>query len=155
MLKKGDRVGDLTFTDSEGTSHRLSDFGTKRGIVFFFYPMDFSPGCTKEACHFRDYHREIVELGGEVFGVSGDSAESHSKFSEKHRLPYPLISDADGALRNAFGTSRLGGLLGSKRVSFVVSPTGEVVDVNHSELSMIGHVERVIEVLRRTEEAEG
>lgn len=148
MLKKGDRVANLTFTDSDGRNYRLADFEGRRAIVFFFYPMDFSPGCTKQACHFRDYYQEIKDLGAEVFGASTDSAQSHSEFKEKHALPYPLISDADRSLGKVFGTGRLGGLLGNKRVTFVVAADGEIVEAIHSELSMTAHVEQVLQVLK-------
>ena len=72
-IEPGDRVGDLEFSDSEGVACSLDDFRDRSAIVFFFYPKDFSPGCTKEACAFRDYLQEIKDLGAEVFGVSGDS----------------------------------------------------------------------------------
>lgn len=154
MLKKGDRTGDFSFRDSEGREYSLAEFRGKRAVVFFFYPMDFSPGCTKEVCYFRDYYRELTDLGAEVFGVSANSAESHVQFREKHSLPYPLVPDTDGGLRRRFGTGRLGGLLGSKRVTFLVTPDGDVIETVHSELSMMAHVERAMEVLKELKEHE-
>jgi len=154
MLGKGDAVGDLRFSDSEGKEHRLSEFADKRAVILFFYPMDFSPGCTKEACHFRDYYREICDLGGVVFGVSTDSVERHKQFKEKHHLPYPLIADANKSLSKTFGVRRLWGLLGNKRVTFVVAPDGRILEAIHSELSMSTHVERVIEVLKQLKESQ-
>jgi len=152
MLEPGDRVGDLQFSDSEAVVCCLNDFRDRSAIVFFFYPKDFSPGCTKEACTFRDYHREIQDLGAEVFGVSTDTAEKHAEFKERHKLPYRLVPDTDGALSKVFGTGRLGGWLGNKRVTFIVAPDGTVIDRYQSELSMAGHVEHVIEILEQLKE---
>jgi len=152
MLKKGDNVAGLTFTDHQGNTHCLDDFKDRSAVILFFYPMDFSPGCTREACYFRDYYREIVDLGGVVFGVSTNSADSHAKFGEKHKLPYPLIPDTDRRLSKTFGTGRLGGWLGNKRVTFVLAPDGEVIDVIRSELDMRAHAQRVVEILTKLKE---
>ena len=152
MLSKGDCVAELAFQDAEGNLYALADFEGKRAVAIFFYPMDFSPGCTREVCHFRDHHQEMRDLGAEVFGVSRDSAESHAKFRAKHGLGFPLIADEDGSLAKAFGTGRLGGLLGNKRVTFVVKPDSEIIEAIHSELSMVAHVECVIEVLKALKE---
>jgi len=151
MLKVGDNVGNLEFKDFEGRSYRLSDFSDKRAVVFFFYPRDFSPGCTRQACYFRDYYHEIKELNAEVFGISTDSPKKHKRFKERYNLPYPLIADSNRELSRKFGVRRFGGLLGNKRVTFILSPTGKVVDVFQSEFSMIAHVEHVIEVLKGLE----
>ncbi|MEW6356489.1 MAG: peroxiredoxin [Planctomycetota bacterium] len=152
MLARGDCVEDLSFTDSEGKTYSLDDFRNRSAIVFFFYPRDFSPGCTKEACAFRDHHQEIKDLGAEVFGVSTDSAERHGEFREKHRLSYRLVPDTDGALSKTFGTGRLGGWLGNKRVTFIVAPDGTIIDQFQSELDMVSHVEHAIEVLKHLKE---
>jgi len=154
MLSKGDNVADLAFEDSDDNRYRLSDFKDKRAVVFFFYPMDFSPGCTKQACHFRDYYGEIKELGAEVFGISPSSAKQHSQFKEKYNLPYPLVPDADYSLSKTFGVARFVKILRPRRVTFVVRPGGEIVDAFHSELSMAAHAQRALEVLKRLKEEE-
>jgi len=149
VLRKGERVGELRFADSDGKEYTLGDFGQNRAVVFFFYPMDFSPGCTMEACHFRDSYDQIRKLGGEVFGVSTGSAQTQSRFRQKHDLPYRLIPDQEKMLSKTFGADRLGGLVLNRRATFVVAPDGEIVDAIHAEFSMAGHVKRAIETLER------
>ncbi len=148
MLKKGDKVESLQFTDSEGKSYRLEDFTGKKAIGLFFYPMDFTRVCSAQVCHFRDRFGEIRQLGGAVFGVSMDSNEEHEAFIDRFELPFPLICDKDKRLGKLFGTLRLGGILRNKRATFIISPKGEILEVIHSEFNADIHADRFIEILQ-------
>lgn len=98
-----------------------------RAVVIYFYPKNFTPGCTKEACLFRDSYQDFVELGAEVIGISTDSERSHHRFAEKHRLPFILLSDQNGVLRKTFGVKRsLFGLIPG-RETFVFDKLGKLI----------------------------
>jgi peroxiredoxin Q/BCP len=151
MVNQGDRAPDFSGTTGDGKRIALSDFRGKRALVLYFYPKDDTPGCTKEACSFRDHKGDIEAAGAEIVGVSMDTAESHQKFTAKHSLNFPLLSDRDGAIAKAFGVTRLGGLipfLPVKRVTFVIDRDGVVRKVIASELSMDAHVDGAIAALR-------
>jgi peroxiredoxin Q/BCP len=148
MLKKGDSVADLEFEDSVGREYNLKDFSTHKAIALYFYPKDFTYICTAQACHFRDHYKEIRELGGVVFGVSLDSEDKHNAFAEKFKLPFSLIFDRDKLLSNKFGSLRLGGVLRNKRVTFIISPKGEIVEVVHHQYDANVHADRFIEILK-------
>jgi peroxiredoxin Q/BCP len=113
-----------------------------RWVVLFFYPRDFSPVCTKQACAFRDSMPRLLAKGAAVFGVSGDDAQSHRGFAERHALPYPLLSDADGSLAAQLGVKRrLFGLLPG-RETIVIDPEGRVAMVYRSTLGGEEHAAR-------------
>jgi peroxiredoxin Q/BCP len=148
VLQVGDRAPDFTGVLADGTPVRLKGILQRHHAVLYFFPKDFTPGCTREACAFRDHRGEIAALGGEIYGVSLDSAERHAAFAEQYQLPFPLISDGDGAIARAYGVLRLGGWLLTKRVTFVIDRDGVVRHVTHSELSMDRHVDEAIAALR-------
>lgn len=108
-LKIGDKLPRLTLKDQEGENYHFSRLEDK-ALVIFFYPKDFTPGCTKEACSFRDHYEEFQDLGAEVIGISTDNENSHKKFASKHKLPFVLLSDKEKRARKAFGVKP--GLLG-------------------------------------------
>ncbi|MBZ9631953.1 peroxiredoxin [Salegentibacter sp. LM13S] len=108
-LKIGDKLPRLTLKDQEGENFHFSRLEDK-ALVIFFYPKDFTPGCTKEACSFRDHYEEFQDLGAEVIGISTDNENSHKKFATKHKLPFVLLSDKEKRARKAFGVKP--GLLG-------------------------------------------
>src|ERR1700675_393848 len=95
----GQPAPNFDLTDAQGKRVRLADFRGKRAVVLYFYPKDDTPGCTKEACSFRDSYESFKDAGAEVIGVSSDSESSHQKFAEKFKLPFTLVSDAGGAVR--------------------------------------------------------
>ena len=107
----GTESPDVTLKLQDGRSVRLADYRGERAVVLFFYPKDNTPVCTAEACSFRDAYDDLAGLDAEVIGVSGDTAASHQKFAEKYNLPFPLASDADGAVRRAFGVPQTLGFL--------------------------------------------
>jgi peroxiredoxin Q/BCP len=110
----------------DGSVARLSALRGHQAVVYF-YPADETPGCTKEACAFRDAFKEYEALGVTIFGVSRDSAESHDEFQTKHALPFPLVADENGALSRAYGVSSTFGL--DSRVTFLVGVDGRIAHV--------------------------
>ncbi len=115
--------------------------------MIFFYPKDDSPGCTKQACSFRDHYEAFLEADAEVIGLSGQSVESHKKFAEKHNLTYTLLSDTDNKVRKQFSvpTNMLGLIPG--RVTYVVNTFGEVILTFNSQTKVTRHVEEALKVL--------
>jgi peroxiredoxin Q/BCP len=143
----GDIAPDFTLRDTQGRDVRLSDYRGKSNVVLYFYPKDFSGGCTAEACSFRDNYEVFKDAGAEVIGVSMDSEESHSGFAQKHRLPFVLLSDPDETAHHAYGVYRSFGGLVRGRVTFVIDNQG-VVRYAFSSLNPMGHVEKALAVLR-------
>lgn len=147
MVAVGERAPDVSGTMADGKPLRLKDFQGRRNLVLYFFPKDFTPGCTKEACSFRDRRSEIAALDAEVIGVSFDTTEKHAAFAEHYNLPYPLLSDTDARIAGAFGVSRLGGWLPTKRVTFVIDKQGIVRHVIRSELNIDLHIDEAIAAL--------
>ncbi|HEY3321234.1 MAG TPA: peroxiredoxin [Planctomycetota bacterium] len=150
-IKQGDPAPDVRLTDQHGRSFDLAEFRGKKWVVLFFYPKDDSPVCTREACVFRDTYEQFVGAGAEVVGVSSDSVESHKTFAEKQRLPFRLLSDADGAVRKAFGVPKTMGVFPG-RVTYVIDPGGVVRLTFNSQLNAAGHVAEALRVLRESGE---
>ena len=146
-LAVGDRAPAVVCQDQEGIERR-SDQLTGQWLVLFFYPKDDTPGCTAEACAFRDSYGDLQSLGAEVWGVSGDAAASHQRFAQRHNLPFPLLVDRDNALRRAFGVPSLLGLLPG-RVTYVIDGEGVIRHVFNNLLDGAAHRREAIEALRR------
>jgi len=132
-LKPGDPAPDFELTADSGAKVKLSDFRGKRAIVYF-YPRDDTPGCTTQACGFRDAYPEIEEQNAVVLGISPDGTKSHQKFKTKHNLPFILLSDEDHAVADAYGVwgekSNMGRkYMGVIRSHFVVDEQGKLLDV--------------------------
>ena len=129
VLGTGDLAPDFELRDQHGEFRRLAD---SRGYwtVLYFYPRDDTPGCTKEACGFRDGIETLRGMEVELFGISTDSVESHAAFARKYELPFTLLSDPDGATARAYGVYRnLGVLRFARRQTFVVDPTGRIARI--------------------------
>lgn len=129
-LKEGDVAPDFSATANGGGKISLADFKGKK-VILYFYPRDDTPGCTKEACGFRDYFAEFKNRGAVVLGVSTDSAQSHEKFVEKFKLPFPLLADEDKKIVEAYGVwgdkSFLGRVYqGTRRVTFLIGDDGRI-----------------------------
>ena len=124
-LQVGDNAPEVTLHLQDGRSLTLADLCSGRAAVIFFYPKDNTPVCTAEACSFRDAYANFTDLDAEVIGVSSDTAASHQKFAEKHSLPFPLASDADGSLRRAFGVPKTLGLFPG-RTTYVIDKQGRI-----------------------------
>ena len=132
-LEAGDRAPAFSASDQDGVLHRLADY-RGRTVVLYFYPRDETPGCTAEACSFRDHFDAIGEAGAVVLGVSTDTAESHRKFRAHHDLPFPLLVDTDAKLATAYGAWGEKTLYGRKsigmtRSTFVIGPDGRFTKV--------------------------
>jgi thioredoxin-dependent peroxiredoxin len=129
-LKEGDLAPDFTAATNGGGKVSLSDFRGKH-VILYFYPRDNTPGCSKEACAFRDEYGELTRKGAVVLGVSNDSAASHDKFADKYRLPFVLVSDEDKKIAQAYGAWGEKTFLGRKyqgmhRVTFLIGPDGKI-----------------------------
>jgi peroxiredoxin Q/BCP len=135
-LKEGDKAPDFTLKSDDGTSVKLSDFERKSIVILYFYPKDKTPGCTKEACNFRDNLENFKEMNAEVLGVSVDDAESHKSFKEKENLNFTLLADPDKEVTKKYGVLNAIGM--ASRVTFVIDKDGiirkiyEKVDVNEN-----------------------
>jgi peroxiredoxin Q/BCP len=151
-LKVGDRAPDLTLPSADGKNVSLADFRGKKTVVLYFYPKDETPGCTAEACEFRDNHGAFMKAGAEVIGVSADSVASHGKFAEHHSLPFTLLSDEHGTARRAYDVKKVLGLLPG-RVTFVIDREGVIRHVFDSALRMGAHVTTALEIVKKLEGA--
>ena len=147
----GDRAPDFSSTAAEGGPVSLEMFRGKSEVVLFFYPKDNTPVCTTEACAFRDSYEAFRDAGAEVIGVSADSDESHRKFAGRHRLPFHLVSDPDGALRARFGVPKTLGLFPG-RVTYLIDREGVVRHVVSSQLQAARHVDEMLATLKRLRE---
>jgi len=149
-IKRGDRAPDFDLPDQTGTRRSLTSLLADGPIVLFFYPAAMTPGCTKEACHFRDLGREFDEVGAARVGISTDAVDKQARFADSQRFDYPLLSDGDGRVAEAFGVKRglLGKFLPVKRTTFVIDTDGTVLEVISSEVSMDTHADKALEVLR-------
>lgn len=149
-MRQGDRVDDFVLPDQTGSDRRLTDLLADGPVVLFFYPAAMTPGCTKEACHFRDLAAEFAAVGAQRVGISMDSVGKQAQFADKQRFDYPLLSDSDGKVATAFGVKRglLGRLMPVKRVTFVIDTDSTVLDVIASETSMDSHADKALETLR-------
>lgn len=146
-LAAGDRAPLIALTDQAGVERRSDQLGG-RALVLFFYPKDDTPGCTMEACAFRDSHADLQALGAEVWGVSGDDAASHQRFASRHNLPYPLLVDQGNRLRRAFGVPSVLGLLPG-RVTYVIDGQGVIRHVFNNLLDGAAHRREAIAALQR------
>jgi peroxiredoxin Q/BCP len=136
MLKTGDKAPEFALPDQDGKMHALSDYLGKK-VLLYFYPKDDTPGCTTEACNFRDNHEELAKMGLVILGVSKDSVKSHKRFSEKFSLPFPLLSDESGETvekYHSWGKKKFMGreYLGVLRNSFLIDGKGTVAKVYES-----------------------
>ncbi|MFD9396270.1 peroxiredoxin [Streptomyces sp. NPDC060000] len=147
-LETGDLVEDFALPDETGTVRSLTDLLADGPVVLFFYPAALSTGCTSEACHFRDLAAEFAAVGARPVGISGDSVDRQQEFAGRHSLGMPLLSDADGAVRERFGVKRGFSLAPTKRVTFVIARDRTVLEVVRSELRMNTHADRALEALR-------
>ena len=146
-LRSGDRAPLIALTDQNGTERR-SDQLAGEALVLFFYPKDDTPGCTMEACAFRDSYADLQALGAEVWGVSGDDAGSHQRFASRHQLPYPLLVDRGNALRRAFGVPSVLGLLPG-RVTYVIDGDGVIRHVFNNLLDGASHRREALTALQQ------
>jgi peroxiredoxin Q/BCP len=143
----GDKAPDFQLTDQAGRKVSLADFRGQKAVVLYFYPKDETPGCTKEACSFRDSYEDFVRAGAEVIGVSGDSVDKHKSFAEHHSLPFTLLADEGNKLRKAYGVPATLWILPG-RVTYVIDKQGVVRHVFDSQLQATKHIDEALGVVR-------
>jgi peroxiredoxin Q/BCP len=147
-IQIGDNCPAFSLPDSQGKQIDINEYLGQKILVLFFYPKDNTPGCTKEACAFRDAYADFVALGCEVFGISSDASNSHQVFQQKYQLPYPLLSDTQKKVRQLFGvpTSLFGLIPG--RVTYVVGLDGKVAGIFNSQTNPVGHINEALKVVK-------
>jgi peroxiredoxin Q/BCP len=145
-VKTGDQAPDFQGPTSDGSLLGLKDFAGRKNVVLYFYPKDDTPGCTTEACSFRDNLQSIREMGAEIVGVSIDTVQSHDKFAKKYGLPFPLISDKDKRIASAYGVLKEMGV-GTNRVTFIIDKNGKVVRI-FPKVDVSKHTEEVVAALK-------
>ncbi|MBJ6999185.1 peroxiredoxin [Streptomyces griseofuscus] len=147
-VEVGDKAEDFALPDESGTVRSLGELLAEGPVVLFFYPAALTPGCTAEACHFRDLAAEFAALGARPVGISGDDVDKQREFAGRHTLGMPLLSDADGTVRERFGVRRGFTLAPTKRVTFVIAEDRTVLEIVRSELRMNTHADKALAALR-------
>jgi len=142
----GSKAPDFTLPSQSGEMVSLKDFLGEKVVILYFYPKDDTPGCTKEACAFRDEHEEFGKLDAEVIGISFDSVESHRRFAEKHNLSFTLLSDEGGKVRRMYGVPNTFGIFPG-RVTYIIDEAGVVRHVFSSQIGAVKHVEGALKSL--------
>ena len=152
-VKPGDRAPDFTLNDQHGQPVTLSRLWSQGPVVLFFYPKDFTGGCTAEVCAFRDTYEDFKDAGASVVGISSQGVDSKKAFAEKHRLPFTLVADEGGKVRGQFGVK--GSLFGliDGRETYVIDAQGVVRHVFNSLVEPNKHVREALEVLRTLKRA--
>ena len=145
----GNKVPTFTLKDQNNNDFNIEIYIGKKPMVIYFYPKDDTPGCTKEACSFRDEFEVFTDLNVEVIGISSDSVISHKKFSEKYNLPFTLLADTDKNVQKLFGVPK--SLLGlvPGRVTYIVDKNGIVVHIFNSMKDTEKHITESISVLKK------
>lgn len=152
VVKIGDTAPDFTLPTQSGEPISLKDFIGKKSIVLYFYPKDDTPGCTAEACAFRDSYEVFKDAGAEVIGISDDSATSHQKFATKYNLPFILVSDTGKQVRKLYGVPSTLGILPG-RVTYIIDKSGIVRHIFNSQFNFKGHIEESLKTLQSLQEA--
>ncbi|MEJ5265525.1 MAG: peroxiredoxin [Bacteroidales bacterium] len=145
-LQVGDRVPDFVLKDQNGNEFRLKDHLGKSCLVIYFYPKDDTPGCTKQACYFRDQYEAFTSAGAQVIGISSQDEASHKAFAQKYKLPFTLLADVEGKVRKQFGAGS--GVIPG-RVTFVVDKEGKVAYVFSSQTDVQRHVDEALKVVKQ------
>jgi peroxiredoxin Q/BCP len=147
LIAVGGPAPNFRLPTGSGSYVALQDFLGKKNVVVYFYPKDFTRGCTAEACSFRDSYEAFTDLGAEVIGISSDSQNSHRDFAQQHHLPYILLSDADGSVRKAYEVKKTLGLFAG-RVSFVIDKKGIIRHIFSSQTRAAAHVGEALNILK-------
>ena len=151
-MLEGKKAPAFQLADANGKNVALKDLLGAGNLVLYFYPKDMTPGCTIEACSFRDHNDRLIALGAQVVGISGDSSASHTKFTEKHGLNFPLLADPENKVTGLYGVYKMKSLygrqfMGIERTTFVIDKSGVVRRI-FAKVKVNGHTDEVIEALR-------
>lgn len=148
QLKVGDKIPNFKAKDTNGNDFDSLEIIGQKPLVIYFYPKDNTPGCTVQACSFRDQYEDFKDLGAEVIGISSDNVASHQKFTQQYKLPFILLSDSDKEIRKLFGVpSNLFGILPG-RVTYVADKTGTIIMVFDS-MKAKQHISKALEAIRK------
>lgn len=146
-LQIGDDAPDFTLNDGQGQTHYLSDYAGKY-LVLYFYPKDDTPGCTKEACNFRDDMAQLTKLDASIVGISVDSGKSHANFAKKYSLPFPLLADTDGKVAGSYhALTNFYVMKIAKRYTFLINPSGKIVKL-YKSVDTSNHSQQIIDDLK-------
>lgn len=146
--KPGDEAPAFSLPDANLKTHQLADYAGK-WLVLYFYPKNDTPGCTKEACAFRDDLFQLEKLDAKVVGVSVDDSDSHAKFAKKYNLPFPLLSDKDGKVADSYGAlTNLGLIKIAKRYTYLIDPSGKIAKV-YLSVDTSRHSQEIIDDLKK------
>jgi thioredoxin-dependent peroxiredoxin len=149
-LQIGSDAPDFALNDANGKTHKLSDY-RHQYLVLYFYPKNDTPGCTKEACHFRDDMAQLERLGAKIIGVSVDNSQSHKQFAEKYHLPFPLLADTDGAVAEKYhALTNLLLFKIAKRHTFLINPQGKISKI-YTSVNVSNHSQQIIDDLKQLE----
>ena len=148
----GKPAPDFSLPSTTGENVSLKQFKGKKTVVLYFYPKDETPGCTREACDFRDHGAEFERHNAVILGISTDPLETHHKFREKHQLPFTLLSDEDATVSKLFGVYKQKNLYGKKymgieRTTFVIDKTGRIAQI-YPKVKVEGHIQDLLEFVR-------
>jgi peroxiredoxin Q/BCP len=149
-INVGDKAPDFTLPSQMGDNVTLSEYVGKKNVVLYFYPKDETQGCTREACKFRDMYDIFTNLGAEVLGVSSDTLESHKSFATHHSLPFLLLSDEDGRVRELYGVPSTMGIIPG-RVTYIIDKEGVVRHIFNSQFKPEQHIEEALKILKELE----
>ena len=148
MIQIGNKCPDFQLPDAKGKMIRISDFIGNKKLVIYFYPKDDTPGCTKEACSFRDSYEDFKDYDCEVIGISSDDEQKHAAFASRHQLPFILMADKDKVARKLFGVpGNLFGLIPG-RVTYIIGIDGIVKGIYNSQTNPLGHIEKALELVK-------
>ena len=148
MIQIGDKCPDFQLLDATGKMIRISEFIGKKKLVIYFYPKDDTPGCTKEACSFRDSYEDFKDYDCEVIGISSDDEQKHAAFASRHQLPFILLADKDKVARKLFGVpGNIFGLIPG-RVTYIIGIDGIVKGIYNSQTNPLGHIEKALELVK-------
>ncbi len=150
-LKVGDAAPTFKGIEDGEKELNLDNYLGKNNIVLYFYPKDNSPGCTKEACKFRDEFQDFQELDAVIIGVNRGSVESHKRFKEMRKLPFAIISDRKGEIYRLYDVKT--GIMGGERVTYVIGKNGKIAEVYNSQLNYMKHPEIAKEALKKIEDS--
>ncbi|MGB4811868.1 MAG: peroxiredoxin [Methylophilaceae bacterium] len=148
LLQIGSNAPAFRLNDAKGQPHELSNYAGQY-VVLYFYPKDDTPGCTKEACQFRDDLAQIEKLGAKVVGISVDDSDSHAKFAQKYHLSFPLLADTDGKVANNYGAlSNFLVIKIAKRYTFLIDPQGKIAKI-YTKVDTSKHSQEIIDDIKK------
>jgi peroxiredoxin Q/BCP len=144
QIKVGDKFPDFKLNDENSDEFSLYKNNSKNYLVLYFYPKDETPGCTKQACYFKDFYEEFITLNCEIIGISSDDEKSHTSFKTNYNLPFKLLSDKNSKLRKELNLPKdfLG--LSPGRITFLLNNNNEVLFIHRSSLKMRSHIDEVL-----------